>query len=692
MCLSSDFPTALLRTTAAKLLTVWFLAVLVTASFAQGESTSPVWSFSGGRNASIVSSPAIDANRTIYIGVTNANAGAATGLLMAVLPNGTNKWDNLPNKGFFIQRPGIDSGFESSPSLSPDGNTVYIGCNNGDLYAVNAADGTLKWTFQTGPDHAIFSSPVVGRNGMIYIGSTNLDAPADSTFYAVSPEGKQIWFNSIGDEMEASPVIGNNGLIYYAALNGMLHAVSTVDGAEKWRFQLNGDVFATPAIGGDGTVYIGSDARELYALTPEEGHIKWQFPASPGAGITLGVDSTLYVGSVETTTTGKLYAIDSSGKLKPGWPLSFAGRILSVPALRTDGTLIFGCEDDHLYAINSDATVKWAATLDDDVDSSPAIDTDGSIYVGSLGGKLYKFTGNGTPLSRYSAWPMFNHDLAHTGVSSVPVRGGQLINLSTRGPAGPGIDLIAGVVLGGPNAKRLLIRGVGPTLANYGVSAPLPDPALRVHFGSPEVTVPNSDWWRDPDAVGIAQTAAQVGAFPLPDGSRDAAKLMTVTSANSYTTTIESADGQLGIAMAEIYDGDSGNPSTRLINLSARGRVGTGDDVLIAGLVIGGSGQLRVLVRAIGPGQIPFGVTGVLAQPTIAVFSGQREIGRNTGWTSEGLKGDIAGAAALAGAFPLTPADSSIILTLDPGAYTCQVSGVGGSTGVAMVEVYALPF
>src|SRR5262249_22999292 len=116
----------------------------------------------------------------------------------------------------------------------------------------------------------------------------------------------------------------------------------------------------------------------------------------------------------------------------------------------------------------------------------------------------------------------------------------------------------------------------------------------------------------------------------------------------------------------------------------------TGANILIPGLVIGGSGPLRVLVRAVGPGLTQFGVPGVLQRPSLSVFSGQRSILSNTGWTSEGRKGDLEGAFLYAGAFPLADGsgDSAAVITLNPGAYTIQVSGVGGTTGEVLVEVY----
>jgi hypothetical protein len=137
----------------------------------------------------------------------------------------------------------------------------------------------------------------------------------------------------------------------------------------------------------------------------------------------------------------------------------------------------------------------------------------------------------------------------------------------------------------------------------------------------------------------------------------------------------------------------TGGTGGELINLSTRAQVGTGDGVLIPGLVVGGTTAKRVLVRAVGPTLATFGVTGVLADPTLTVFSGSTTIASNDNWQDAAGSSLVAIAAAGAGAFalPAGSKDSALVLTLAPGAYTLRVAGVGGTTGVALVEVYTLP-
>jgi hypothetical protein len=121
--------------------------------------------------------------------------------------------------------------------------------------------------------------------------------------------------------------------------------------------------------------------------------------------------------------------------------------------------------------------------------------------------------------------------------------------------------------------------------------------------------------------------------------------------------------------------------------------VGTGGNIVIPGFVIGGIGAEKLLVRAVGPGLTAFGVTGVLAQPSLQVLSGQTVIASNVGWTTSSDIALIANAGALSGAFALgtESADSAAVVQLPPGAYTAQVVGVNNTTGVALAEIYEVP-
>ncbi len=260
----------------------------------------------------------------------------------------------------------------------------------------------------------------------------------------------------------------------------------------------------------------------------------------------------------------------------------------------------------------------------------------------------------------------------------------RLINIATRATVGGAAGTpIAGFVIAGA-ARPMLVRAVGPSLARFGVAGALADPRLGVVNGT--VTVAANDNWLAPDAAMMASA----GAFALTGGSRDAA-LVTTLPAGAYTGPVTAVDGGAGVALLEVYDAGSG--AGGIVNASTRAFVGTGEAVLIPGFVVGGSGALRLLVRAVGPGLAAFGVAGALADPTLTVFRDGAAVATNDNWSAATNSAEIAAAAANTGAFALAlgSRDAAVLITLAPGAYTAVVSGVGGSTGTALVEVYALP-
>lgn len=265
---------------------------------------------------------------------------------------------------------------------------------------------------------------------------------------------------------------------------------------------------------------------------------------------------------------------------------------------------------------------------------------------------------------------------------------GRLVNLSVRTNAGTGDNtLIVGVGIGGAGTSgdtRVLLRGVGPALTAFGVPGALADPVMAVFSGQTQIES-NDDW-----AGGF--DFASVGAFAFPANSRDAAIYADEASAGSYSIQITGKGGTTGVALAEIYDATPASAFTaatpRLINVSARTHVGTGDNILIVGFAVGGSSPVRLLVRAVGPGLAAFGVGGTLTDPKLEIYSGTNKIEENDNW----LAADASAFSAV-GAFGLTAnsRDAAAVVTLQPGTYTAQVSGVGATTGVALVELYQLP-
>jgi arabinogalactan endo-1,4-beta-galactosidase len=275
---------------------------------------------------------------------------------------------------------------------------------------------------------------------------------------------------------------------------------------------------------------------------------------------------------------------------------------------------------------------------------------------------------------------------------TAPADPGRLVNLSTRAAVGTGGNiLIAGFAVGGAGtsgSETLLARASGPALSAFSVTGVLPDPQLQLYSGS-TVLQTNEGWAGDATIKGAA---AAVGAFAWSDPSSHDSALDTTLRAGPYTVQVAGQGGDTGIALAEVYDATPAGTYTlatpRLVNLSARVQVGTGGNILIAGFAIGGTTSTTVLLRASGPALSTFSVTGVLPDPKLQLFSGSTVIASNEGW---GGNPQVAATASSVGAFEWaspTSNDSAILVTLPPGAYTAQVSGASGDTGVALVEVY----
>jgi hypothetical protein len=220
------------------------------------------------------------------------------------------------------------------------------------------------------------------------------------------------------------------------------------------------------------------------------------------------------------------------------------------------------------------------------------------------------------------------------------------------------------------------------------------DPMLTLNNSSGMMAT-NSAWQTSSGGVAqgplITAADAQVGAFALSTTSADTALMATVNQ-GVYTAVILSPNGTSGVALAEVYDADvSHTPVARLVNISARMNVTSGQGVLIGGFVIEGNIPQTVLIRGTGPALSAYGVAGVLPDPVVTVLSGGTTLGTNAGWgTGTSSAAQLSAAAVQVGAFPLPSGskDSAILLTLQPGAYSVEVSSASGATGVALVEVY----
>jgi len=348
------------------------------------------WAFQTGGN---VAAPAISQDGTVYVGSDK---------LYAINPDGSNKWEYQISNDFF-----------NSPVLDSDG-TIYVtsdssigwGVVSKRLNAINP-DGTKKWEVQ----------PVIGNWGSssLAISSTEMIYFAADSLYAVNADGTIEWVFETDYLNHSSPAIGNDGTIYvgtsssYSPDNGSLYAINP-NGTLKWKFNFGCGMYS-PVLGSDSTIYVigkyidphsgmlANDWVALFAIN-SDGTLKWNF-WSKGGSLIIDTNGTIYFMS------DSLYAINPDGTKK--WTLQCRG---SSPTIGSNGILYTGS-----CAINPNSTIKWDTYMDG---GSPAIATDGTIYMGSDNGKLYAVYSESAGLAN-SPWPKIHHDNQNTGNIKTPI-------------------------------------------------------------------------------------------------------------------------------------------------------------------------------------------------------------------------------------------------------------------------------
>jgi len=309
---------------------------------------------------------------------------------------------------------------DSSPAVA--NGTVYVGSDDGNVYALDAGDGTEQWRYETGGP--VDSSPAVA-DGTVYVRGGDDDVYAldatdgseqwrygtgsgissptvtDSTIYVVeygnvyaldATDGTEQWHYETRSAVLSSPAVAD-GTVYVGSVDDHVYALDATDGTEQWQFEIGDDVESSPAVA-DGTVYVGSDDGNVYALDATDGTEQWRFDTGYSVDSSPAVaDGTVYVGSADTN----LYALDVADGSEQ-WRHDTRGPVDSSPAV-ANGTVYVGSGDDNVYALDAaDGTEQWRYETSDSVESSPAV-ADGTVYVGSRDGLVYGLTGETPPTS-----------------------------------------------------------------------------------------------------------------------------------------------------------------------------------------------------------------------------------------------------------------------------------------------------
>jgi arylsulfate sulfotransferase len=274
----------------------------------------------------------------------------------------------------------------------------------------------------------------------------------------------------------------------------------------------------------------------------------------------------------------------------------------------------------------------------------------------------------------------YNSIPIHLESTKFPTVGPQALNVSTRGLVSGGDNvLIGGFVVTGTAPKPMVLRALGPSLSDFGLSDVLSDPVLSVYDSSGHLVGMNDNWQSDVNHA-VVEANGLAPTDPL-----ESAQVRTLAP-GAYTVIVTGKDATSGIGLVEVYD-ISTPAKSKFVNLSTRGSVGTGDNILIGGFIIGDVDSATVVVRAIGPSLAAHGVSGVLSDPTLTIYDSTGSvIASNDNW-------EVDPNATLVQKNGLTPPsafESALVLHLPAGAYTAIVRGANDSTGVALAEVYTL--
>ncbi len=253
-----------------------------------------------------------------------------------------------------------------------------------------AEDGDVLWSFEAG--EAIFGSPALGSDGVVYFGSR------DNRVYAINSNGSEKWSFLTGDWVDASPTLSlDESALYFGSWDNKLYALDTASGTKLWEFATGNLIVASPSLDLSGNIYFGSSDGFLYSLD-SDGALRWQYYIGEELDSSLAVseDGKLYIGAFD----GFLYAFDTDGNFL--WSFETEAtldpddrRIKAPPTISKNGDIYFGSGNGRLYALNPDGVELWNFNTGEAVDTGVAIAADGSLVFGSRNGSLYSLDENG---------------------------------------------------------------------------------------------------------------------------------------------------------------------------------------------------------------------------------------------------------------------------------------------------------
>ena len=549
------------------------------------------------------------------------------------------------------------------------------------------ADGTFDTTFGNGgiaafipasgqtwlkaiaiqPDGRIagagFSLDGTGRSGLVM--RVMPDGTLDSAFGAGGSMAVNL--SSTNDELDAI-VLQSDGRIVVA---GAAEVTGTQTSMTAARLDTSGAL--DMSFGGTGHVAVdfgGPSGAFALAVQPDGKLVLGGFAHPAGSDdyalARLLSDGTLDAGFGAGGKVATDFALGQQGmralRILPSGKIVGAGTdagFLSVVQYLPNGAL------DEGFGTGGRSLAEMNFRVIADIGRSLSIAPDGTLYVAA-------------DASNVPGLAIFTGDTLAVAPPPSPPR---LFNISTRGSVLTGEDvLIGGFVIGGSQPKTVMVVAIGPSLAGAGIADALADPTMTlVRSSDNAILATNNDWQSAANADAMRATGL------APANARESAILMTLDP-GAYTAIVSGLNGSTGVGLVAVYEVD--HPDVPLANISTRGRVLTGNDVLIAGLIVTGDSPQTVVITGAGPSLASAGIAQPLQNPmlTLVRSSDQAVMATNDDWQGA-PNADAIRASGFAPADPLEPA---IMVTLPPGAYTAILSGVNNTTGVAVIGAFAV--
>ncbi len=586
------------------------------------------------------------------------------------------------NGGKVITPLGARDDLADAVALQNDGKIIAAGyyLTDGNLYQVGAlvrynSDGTIDTTFGTdGVATGLFSvinAVVIQTDGKIVAAGNNAtggygvvqrfnsDGTNDSTFVG-DPIisfgfGRTDFLSSVALQTDGKIVVAGASQagspeFAFARLNSNGTLDTTFDTDGLLIVPLGGAALAV-AVQADGKIVAAGYSNDNFAVVrlKSDGTLDTSFDGD-------GIVTTDLVGS----DVGTDMLIQPNGKIiVAGYSSDLGGTHFAVVSYNSDGSLNtpFGTDGVVQIDFGSASELAYGVTLD----------YDGNLVVAGGSGGLF-------------AVARLLSDTSPPPPPPPPPAANTLLNISTRLQVLTDDKvLIGGFIISGDDPKTVILRAIGPALADFGISDALADPVLELHAADGSLIMSNDNWKMDQQSE-IEMT----GLAPTKD--LESAILATLDP-GAYTAIVSGKSGGTGVGLVELYDLDI-SAASELANISTRGFVETGNNVMIGGFILGGdTATSNVLIRAIGPTLTDFGVAGALEDPTLELHDAQGAVmSSNDNWMDD--QQDEIEATGLA---PQDELESAILATLVPGAYTAIVFGADGGTGVGLVEVYRLP-